>query len=174
MAEDDIAQREFAQWEYQHQRRQQQRREREEREAAHTAEQRVVRQWLRASMHNTDFYNDSDNNMSDGGNTGHDEAWNLWARTIAREEAIKEATAVNNQIVDDLEKYDKALQERFDRRKSHFEKRDDDIAARIDELEQRVATLEAEVDELRAEVGGNAVRSVVTPLLTFKGKRDAA
>src|SRR5262249_20117840 len=97
-------------------------------------------------------------------------AWNEWAKTIAREEAIDEATTVNNKLVDELDKFSDELHARFDRRKAYFEKRDDDLSARIDELEQRIETIEQRLDDLE----GSGEQQKVVPMLTFRGGREAA
>jgi hypothetical protein len=100
----DTDKREFECWQYQRQRQQQEQQEREQRQEQHRREQRNVRTWLMQSaggeVRTTDFYTE----RNDAGNTGtgNDEAWNRWARSIAREEAIKEGTIVNDQIVGDL------------------------------------------------------------------------
>jgi hypothetical protein len=172
--EADAGQRDFDCWEANQRQKQYQQQERARQQAAHAAEQRNVRAWLtqsRGEVQTTDFL---DARHDEG--TGNDAAWNEWAKSIAHEEALAEATTVNNQIVDDLEKFNDELQKRFDRRKKYFEKQDAGLQAQIDALEQRVAMLEAELEELRSEIGGNATRSTVLPLLTFKGKggRDAA
>jgi hypothetical protein len=178
IAQDEIAKRDFDDWQYQHRRRQQQRWEYEQRQAAHNVEQAVVRQWLRTSSNDvrtTDFLDERNDEVGSNTGTGNDEAWNRWAQGIARAEAVKAAAEMSNLLVEDLDKFNDALQERFDRRKAYFEKQDADLQAQIDALEERVAVLEAELGELRAEIGGNATRSTVVPLLTFKSKggRDA-
>jgi hypothetical protein len=95
----------------------------------------------------------------------HD-AWNAWAKTIAQEEAAKLA----NELVDDLEKYDDALQGRFERRKEFFLKQDADLAARIDALENRLDLIEEQLDLL--EGNDNTKRVVSLPKLQLRG-RDA-
>jgi hypothetical protein len=171
-AQDDLVKRDFDCWEAKRQRQQQLQQERAQRQAAHVDEQRRVRAWLTQKsadgVNRTDFYAERDEGGNSG--TGNDEAWTKWAQAIARAEADKIVTDVNNQIVDDLDRFHAALQERFDRRKAHFEQRDADLQSRIDELETRLADLEARV----ADLEGSGDTQKVVPLLTFKGGRDAA
>jgi archaellum component FlaC len=94
------------------------------------------------------------------------DGWNEWARDIARVQADRAATEVNNQIVDDLNGFQDALEARL----KHFEKRDADLQARIDEIKTRLDDLETRVSDLE----GSGDTQKVVPLLTFKGGRDAA
>ena len=160
IAEDEIAKRDFDNWQYQRQRQQRERQEREQRQAAHAVEQRNVRAWLAQPI-------DDDRVVAVNSGTGNDEGWNRWAQAM---EANEIATEVNNQIVDDLDKFHAELEARFERRRVHFEQRDTDLGSRIDELESRLAELEARV----ADLEGSGEQQKVVPLLTFKGGRDAA
>jgi hypothetical protein len=119
----------------------------------------------------TDFYTER-NEAGYRGNE-NDDAWNEWARSIAREQAIK----LDNDLVDDLEKFNDALQERFDRRKEYFEKQDANLQVQIDELRSDIANMRAEIADLREIIGvdeNNDTRSNVLPLLTLRGRRDEA
>ena len=174
-AQDDLVKRDFACWEAKRHEQQRAQQEREQRQATHATEQRNVRAWLTRTagddVHTTDFLDERNTAGNEAGNTGtgNDEAWHAWATQIAREQAYKAVTEVNNQIVDDLDEFNAALNERFDRRRAHFEQRDNDLAARIDELERRLVELEQRV----ADLEGSGQQKIV-PLLTFKGGRDAA
>src|SRR5262249_5436695 len=112
--EDEIGKRDFDIWQADRQRQRQQQQEREQRQAAHARERRIVRQWLsRSDEVKTDFYSELD----EGGSTGNDPAWNRWAEAIAHRIAAKLDIELNNDLIDQLEQYDAALQQRFDRRK---------------------------------------------------------
>jgi hypothetical protein len=131
IAQDEFIRRDFDCWEAK--RRQQQ--ELERRQAAHDAEQFLVRQWLArtAQVATTD--------------EASSRAWTEWARDIARIEAIK----LDNDLVDDLEKFSDALGARI---KAHFE------------------NLQARIDELEARIEGSDNNKVV-PLIPLRGGRRA-
>jgi hypothetical protein len=156
IAQDDFVRRDFDCWQSQRQQQQREQQELKRRQAAHAAEQRAVRAWLTQTagdeVKTTDFY--------------------TWARAIARVEAIK----LDNDLVDDLEKFNDALQQRFNRRKEYFEKQDASLQVQIDELKSDIASLRAEVADLREIIGdeNNNTRSNVLPLLTLEGRRDVA
>src|SRR5262249_42257358 len=133
--------------------------------------------WLsRSDEVKTDFYSELD----EGGSTGNDPAWNRWAEAIAHRIAAKLDIELNNDLIDQLEQYDAALQQRFDRRKEYFEKQDasvqTNLQTQIDDLVNDVADLRAEIADLRDIIGADdKERSAVIPMLTFKGGgRDAA
>jgi hypothetical protein len=180
-AQDDLVRRDFACWEAKRQQQQREQQEREQRQAVHATEQRTVREWLTRTagddMRTTDFLDERNAAGKNGSpqpqqfmNDREQAHWDAWCKAIARAEADKIVTEVNNQIVDDLDKFNDALRERFDRRKAHFEQRDADLQSWIDELESRLADLEARV----ADLEGSGEQQKVVPLLTFKGGRDAA
>jgi beta-galactosidase GanA len=155
--EDEIARCDFDCWQVQRERQQ----DRDQRQAGHEAEQLIVRQWL-ASEQSQETTMDAETSR----------AWNEWCRDIARIEAIK----LDNDLVDDLEKFSDALQARFDRRNAYFEKQDADLRTEIETLKTSVVELANEIRDLRAAGEGNGTdaRGNVIPILTLKGGRDAA
>jgi len=156
-AQDDLVKRDFGCWEAKRQQQQREQQECAQRQAAHVR-YRYCRLHSRLySFHPRSLW------------WAKPHRCHAWATQIAREQAYKAATEVNNQIVDDLDEFNAALNERFDRRRAHFEQRDNDLAARIDELERRLVELEQRV----ADLEGSGQQKIV-PLLTFKGGRDAA
>jgi hypothetical protein len=111
IAQDDFVRRDFECWWSKRQRQQREQLEQERRQAAHAAEQRAVRAWLMQTVgdevRTTDFYTE----RNEGRNTGNenDDAWNEWARSIARVEAIK----LDNDLIDDLDRHHDAIEKRL-------------------------------------------------------------